>query len=135
MWLSEFINPSDPKGRDLKIWGSSGKLVLSPPPPPPPLLVSVHIEAAQQALESGDLTERERRHVWALLAYAEGDLPRATCLWADILIRHPRDLIAVRILFVSCIMIGEFTKMRNVLAGILPHWSRDMPCYPFILGL
>ena len=97
--------------------------------------MSVHIEAVEQALESGELTEREKRHVQALLAYAEGDLPRATGHWADILITHPRDLLAIRILFVSCIMIGEFEKMRNVLAGALPHWNKEMACYPFILGL
>ena len=97
--------------------------------------VSVHVEAAQRALEGGELTERERRHVQALLAYAEGDLPRATEHWVDILIRHPLDIQAIRVFFVSCVMLGEFEKMRNSLSGVLPHWSRDAPAYPFVLGL
>ena len=98
--------------------------------------MSVHIEAAQQALEGGDLTERERRHVWALLAYAEGDLPRATCLWADILIRYPRDLLAIHVVFVSCKMLGEFSRGRDVLASLLPHWEKESePVYPYLLAL
>lgn len=97
--------------------------------------VSVHVEAVKEALVRGKLTERERSHVQALLVYSEGYLPRAIDLWASILVRHPRDLIAVRILFVSCVMVGDFEKMRNVLAGVLPHWSKDMASYPFILGL
>ena len=95
----------------------------------------VHIEAVEESLERGELTERERSHVQALLAYSEGDLPKAICHWAHILITYPRDLVAIRILFVSCIMIGEFERMRNTLAGILPHWNKDMAAYPFILGL
>lgn len=98
-------------------------------------LVSVHVQAVEEALERDELTEREIQHVEALLAYAEGHLPTAIDYWANILIRYPRDLIAVRILFVSCIMIGQFEKMRNTLSSVLPHWNKDMPSYPFILGL
>jgi tetratricopeptide (TPR) repeat protein len=97
--------------------------------------VSGHVKMAKTALEGGTLTEREERHVQALLAYAEGQLPSAIDHWAAILVNYPRDLIAVRILFVSCIMVGNFEKMRNVLAGVLPRWDEDMPSYPFILGL
>jgi hypothetical protein len=109
MWLSELIPATDPK-------------------------VSGHVKVAKTALEGGTLTEREERHVQALLAYAEGQLPSAIDHWAAILVNYPRDLIAVRILFVSCIMVGNFEKMRNVLAGVLPRWDEDMPSYPFILG-
>ena len=99
------------------------------------LQVSGHVEVATAAVKGGRLTEREERHVQALLAYSQGQLPTAINHWADILISYPRDLIAVRILFVSCVIIADFEKMRNVLAGVLPHWSKEMPSYPFILGL
>ena len=93
------------------------------------------MRVAKTALEGGGLTKREERHVKALLAYAEGQLPAAIDQWAAILVKHPRDLLAVRILFVSCVMVGDFEKMRNVVASVLPHWDKDMPSYPFILGL
>ena len=134
MWLSELIPATHSKGESYSI---RVDLLSRPHPLSLPVLhaVSVHVKAVQEALERGELTEREKSHVQALLVYSEGDLPRAIQCWESILIRYPRDLIAVRILFVSCIMIGEFEKMRNVLAGVLPHWSKDMPSYPFILGL
>jgi hypothetical protein len=107
---------------------------ISPALFPSSLSVSVHIRAVREAEERGELTERERRHVQALLAFSEGDLPRATHHWAHILIHHPRDLLAVKLLFGSCIHLGEFEKMRNSLAGVMPHWSQDMQSYPFLLA-
>ena len=135
MWLSDLIPPSDPRGRGF--WSRdtvSGSLKDSLPPPSlfPP--VSVHIKAAREAEEGGELTERERRHVQALLAFSVGDVPRATHHWAAILVHHPRDLLAVSLLFASCIRLGEFEMMRNALAGVMPHWSQDMPSYPFLLA-
>ena len=83
----------------------------------------------------GAITERERGHVRALLAYASGDLPRATEEWASLLMQFPRDLMAIHVLFVSYKMLGEFTKLRDFLARLLPHWSTDSPPHPFLLGL
>ena len=97
--------------------------------------MSHHVRIVKAAVEGGGLTEREERHVQALLAYADGELPTAIDHWAAILVKYPRDLIAVRITFVSCVIVGDFEKMRNVLAGVLPHWDQEMPSYPFILGL
>ena len=115
-----------------RVQGDTQSNVLSLPSS---LSVSVHIRAVREAEERGELTERERRHVQALLAFSEGDLPRATHHWAHILIHHPRDLLAVKLLFGSCIHLGEFEKMRNSLAGVMPHWSQDMQSYPFLLAL
>ena len=104
-------------------------------PLPPLLLVSPHVEAAKAAMVGGAITERERGHVRALLAYASGDLPRATEEWASLLMQFPQDIQALRVLAVSYIMLGEFTKQRDYLARLLPHWSADMAAYPSILGL
>ena len=97
--------------------------------------VSAHVEAVKGAVERGEVTERERRHVQALLAYAEGDLPLATCHWADILIKHPRDLLATYLVFVSYKMLGWFERGRDVLASLLPHWSTTEPVYPYLLAM
>ena len=135
MWLSDLTPPSDPRGRGFSSRGTVSDLLDNLLPSPsllPP--VSVHVRAVKEAERSGDLTERERRHVQAILAFSEGDVPKATCYWADILVRHPRDLLAVAFLFASCIRLGKFEMMRNSLAGVKPHWSRDMPSYPFLLA-
>lgn len=33
------------------------------------------------------------------------------------------------------IQLGEFVRMRDMLARLLPHWTEDMLLYPFILAL
>jgi hypothetical protein len=78
---------------------------------------------AKTALEGGTLTEREERHVQALLAYAEGQLPTAIDHWAAILVNYPRDLLATHMLFVACKMLGMFARARDTLA------RRHRGCY------
>ena len=118
----------------LKVWSSveedNSKChnIFSPP-------VSGHVRVAKAALEGGGLTEREERHVKALLAYAEGQLPAAIDQWAAILVKHPRDLLATHVMFVSCKMLGRFTRGRDVLAAILPHWEKTDPLFPYLLAL
>ncbi|CAI8016240.1 hypothetical protein GBAR_LOCUS9968 [Geodia barretti] len=76
MWLSELIPATDPK--------EPADCSTFPP-------VSGHVKMAKTALEGGTLTEREERHVQALLAYAEGQLPTSIDHWAAILVNYPRD--------------------------------------------
>jgi hypothetical protein len=97
--------------------------------------VSGHVNVAKTALEGGTLTEREERHVQALLAYAEGQLPTAIDHWAAILVNYPRDLLATHMLFVACKMLGMFARARDTLAALLPHWEKNEPLYPYLLAL
>ena len=93
------------------------------------------MKVAKTALEGGALTEREERHVQALLAYAEGQLPSAIDHWAAILVNYPRDLLATHMLFVACKMLGMFARARDTLAALLPHWEKKEPLYPYLLAL
>ena len=45
------------------------------------------------------------------------------------------DILAIGLLFVSCISIGEMEKMRDSLARVLPWWTEDMALYPHIFSL
>ena len=44
------------------------------------------------------------------------------------------DILAISLLFVSCIAIGAMEKMRDFLARLLPWWTEDMALYPHILS-
>ena len=44
------------------------------------------------------------------------------------------DALAIRLLYTSCITTGEFAKMRDYLARVLPHWKEESPYFPHILG-
>ena len=45
------------------------------------------------------------------------------------------DALAVALSVFSCIMMGEFERMRDTLARVLVFWMEDMQLYPFILAL
>ncbi len=51
--------------------------------------------AARQAAESAGAEARERLHIEALGAWCAGDLYEATNLWEEILLDHPRDVLAL----------------------------------------
>src|SRR5262249_26263993 len=58
-------------------------------------VVPVAEQAARTAQSlAGGVTPRERSHVDALTAWAEGELDRAIAVWESILRVHPHDLVA-----------------------------------------
>ena len=61
-------------------------------------VVPVAVQAARtaQSLAAG-ATPRERSHIAALTAWAEGELDRAITAWESILRTHPHDLVAFRL--------------------------------------
>eukprot|EP00731_Ephydatia_muelleri_P026047 Em0018g147a len=94
--------------------------------------VAPHLEALKTA--SPRTTDREKAHIRAVIAYAHRNIPGAVDEWMDILIHHPRDILAISLLFVSCICIGALEKMRDVLARLLPWWTEEMTLYPYIIS-
>ena len=52
-----------------------------------------------------------------------------------IIIIYLVDAIALRIALISLSFVGQFERMRDMLASSLVHWSEGMPLYPYILGL
>src|SRR5215471_16971083 len=56
------------------------------------------IESARKARSLAEAaTPRERAHIAALAAWAEGDLDRTIALWESILREHPLDVVAFRL--------------------------------------
>ena len=53
--------------------------------------------AAARTLAEKGATERETRHIAALEAWCRGDIAAATAGWEDILLGHPRDVLALRL--------------------------------------
>jgi len=46
------------------------------------------------------------------------------------------DALAIRLLFKGRKILGEFQKLRDDVASVMPHWSKDDDVlYPFMLGL
>jgi hypothetical protein len=60
------------------------------------------VQAARTAQSlAADVTPRERTHIAALTAWAEGELDRTIALWESILRTHPLDVVAFRLAHIS----------------------------------
>lgn len=101
----------------------------------PPLERKAEESLAQaKKLAANGVTERETRHIAALDAWCRGDIAGATAGWEDILLDHPRDVLALRLAHFTHFYLGDSAAMRDSVARVLPYWSPDVPGYGFVLG-
>lgn len=85
---------------------------------------------------SGDrLTERERRHLSAARAYAEGDLGSASEQLTWLLVDHPRDVLALFVGHQIDFFCGDSVTLRDRTGRVLQAWDKSHPWYGFVLGM
>ena len=89
--------------------------------------------AAEPAIRSA--SERERRHLAAASAWAEGQTARAIRDWEAILADHSTDALALRLAQDAYYFLGRPQAIRDCAARVLPAWDRGNPLTSFILGL
>ncbi|MGE3149104.1 MAG: tetratricopeptide repeat protein, partial [Pseudorhodoplanes sp.] len=80
------------------------------------------------------VTAREKRHLEAARAWAEGGIVRATDIWEDILLDHPHDALALRFAHDSYFYLGHSLSIRDSIARVMPAWDEARPHYGFVLG-
>ena len=97
----------------------------------PELVKSV---VAAEAL-AANANDRERMHIAAGRAWLDGDWERATELWGGASTAYPRDLLALQFAHVGDFFLGYSHMLRDRVARVLPHWSRDTPGYGFVKGM
>ncbi|XP_069759698.1 tetratricopeptide repeat protein 38 [Narcine bancroftii] len=81
------------------------------------------------------ITERELLHVKALELFAKGSLPKACGVWEQILLRHPTDMLALKLAHDSYFYMGQATHLRDSLARVLPFWTPQIPLYGYLKGM
>ena len=91
------------------------------------------VEAAEALAPKAN--DRERMHISAARAWLAGDWERAIELWGRASIAHPRDLLALQFAHVGDFFLGHSHMLRDRVARVLPHWSRDVPGYGFVEGM
>jgi tetratricopeptide (TPR) repeat protein len=98
-------------------------------------VVPVAVEAARaaQSLAAG-ATPRERNHIAAAIAWAEGELDRAIATWESILRDHPHDIVAFRLAHFVNFWLGRPQDMVASVERVIPAWSEDMPGYVSVLA-
>jgi tetratricopeptide (TPR) repeat protein len=90
--------------------------------------------AAAEA-HAAEATERERRHIAAVKAWADGDLRHAVDLWGRIVIDHPRDTLALQLAHVGDFYLGQAAMLRDRPVHALRAFDTDTPGYGYLLGM
>ncbi len=90
--------------------------------------------AAAEAATEG-VTWREARHVDALSAWLQGDVPRTCRIWEAILEQHPGDLLALRLHHFASFWLGDTASLRDWPQHSLDALSEDLPGYGNVLGM
>ncbi len=98
-------------------------------------VVPIALEAARTARSlAANATARERSHVDALTAWAEGELDAAIASWESILRAHPHDVVAFRLAHFVNFWLGRPQDMVASVERVIPAWSETIPGYASILA-
>ena len=92
-------------------------------------------KAADDAAAKTGATARERLHIAALGAWCAGEFERATAILQDILLDHPRDILAHKIAHFLYFYMGDAERMRDSAAGTLYAWDDTVPGHGYLLGM
>lgn len=90
------------------------------------------VESAEALLDKAN--ERERGHIGALRAWVDGDFFGAVQAWEAVLIHHPRDLLALQLIHLTHVLLGDVVGQRDCVTRVLPFWDESVPGYEFVLG-
>jgi tetratricopeptide (TPR) repeat protein len=95
--------------------------------------VAAHAARTAQSL-AAKATTRERSHIAALAAWAEGELDRAIALWESILRSDPHDVVAFRLAHFVNFWLGRPQDMVASVERVMPAWSEDISGFSTILA-
>lgn len=89
-----------------------------------------------QAAEAlgGQANDRERAHTRAVRAWIEGDFHGAVQHWEDALVAHPYDLLALALVHLTDVLLGDVVGQRDCVARVFPLWDESVPGYEFVLA-
>ena len=77
---------------------------------------------------------RERGHIRALRAWVDGDFFGAVQRWEEVLVLYPLDLLALQMVHLTDVLLGDVAGQRDCVARVFPLWDESMPGYEFVLG-
>jgi tetratricopeptide (TPR) repeat protein len=98
------------------------------------LVPIAEVAAADATRLAEQATPRERAHLTALRLWIDGEPDRAADVWDQILVEHPRDVLAFRLAHFVNFWLGRPDAMLASVLGVERHWSGDLPGYNAILG-
>ncbi len=96
------------------------------------------ISAASEILKQLDETvmgEREAHHMRAAQHWVAGDWEATTRSLERALLRHPRDLLALKVAQDLYFFLGNRLELRDTAARVLPAWPRSRPGWGYVQGM
>jgi len=108
------------------------------------LLLSMGVNHTVQAAKNcaihvskfnNELTEREKKHVRALKAWAGGDTKLACHEWDEVLFESPLDILALKFQHFALFWRGQPLHMKDAASRVLPAWDEEMQGYSHLLGM
>jgi tetratricopeptide (TPR) repeat protein len=96
------------------------------------------IAAASEILKQLDETvmgEREAHHMRAAQHWVAGDWEATTRSLERALLRHPRDLLALKVAQDLYFFLGNRLELRDSAARVLPAWPREQPGWGYVQGI
>ena len=94
-------------------------------------LLGAVVKAEQLAVHGND---REKSHITALRSWVDGDFHGAVQAWEAVLVRYPLDLLALQMVHLSDVLLGDVIGQRDCVARVFPLWDETIPGYEFVLG-
>jgi Tfp pilus assembly protein PilF len=79
--------------------------------------------------------DRERLHLAALRAALDDDYESAKALLGDVLVREPRDALALQVAHAFDHATGDATGLADRVAAVLPAWTPGLRGYPAVLAM
>lgn len=77
---------------------------------------------------------RERAHADALHLLQAGDWPGACAAWESLLLKYPRDALALQWAHLFDFYRGDAVNLRQRIARVLPEWDEADALHPYVLG-
>ncbi len=81
------------------------------------------------------LNEREASHVAVIEKVLQGEWTEAALAMDQHNLQHPYDIVALQTGHLMDFYRANSRNLRDRLARVLPHWSRDMPGHSIVLGM
>lgn len=94
-------------------------------------MVAAYERAAALAAGAND---REMGHLAAVKAWIDGDFYGAVQIWEAVLVRYPRDLLALELVHLTDVLLGDVVGQRDCVARVFTLWDESVPGYEFVLG-
>jgi tetratricopeptide (TPR) repeat protein len=93
------------------------------------------IKPLQADSAAGRLAPRERHHLAAGRAWADGDWQAAARALERALVENPRDLLALKVAQDLYFFLGNRLELRDVAARVLPAWPESDSAWGYVQGI